>query len=578
MSKAEVGGSGQIGSTCDVLVVGSGAGGLATAIRAKALGLDVMLVEKDEVLGGTTALSGGALWIPRNRLAREQGVEDSLGAALSYMRSEAGEAFDAESAQLFLSKGPEMVDWFEQNTQVRFMYSQLPDYHPDAPGGVAVGRTIMARPYDSRQLGAALTRLRKPLRTITFLGMMFNSSNEDLKHFFHATRSLRSFLYVVRRLALHALENLRYRRAVHVTTGNALVARLLRSALDLGIPMHTATPVTALTAEAGKVTGAVLNVAGKATPVSARLGVVLACGGFPQDHRRQATIYPHVARGSVHVSPAPAGNTGDGLALAESQGGQVATNLRNPAAWIPVSRVPLGDGTVGVFPHLQDRYKPGVIAVTNDGRRFCNEATSYHDVGERLIDVCRDKDATQAWLLCDHKTVRRYGLGFAKPTPVPLAPYVASGYLKKGRTLAELATAIGVPPDALARTVAEYNRGAEQGEDRQFGRGDSPFGRYLGDPTHAPNPCVAPIDRGPYYAVKLEMGDLGTFAGLRTTPRGQVLDAGHVPIPGLYAAGNDRASVMGGSYPGGGITLGPAMTFGYVTAETLAAHAGLPVS
>ena len=555
--------------TCDVLVVGSGAGGLATAVVARALGLEVIVVEKEPVFGGTSALSGGALWVPGHPLA---GGGDTAQAAAQYLRGQAGEHYDDAAVRTFLENAPRMVRWFEENSAVRFMPSLLPDYHPEAPGGALVGRSIMARPFDTRELGADRARLRPPLRTITFLGMMFNSSNEDLKHFFNATRSLKSFLYVLRRLVRHAGEVARYGGAVQVTTGNALVARLARSAFDRGVPIRTSQRVRELSMSEGRVTGAVVeDGSGQARRIRARRGVVLACGGFPHDEARRARHYTHVRQGAPHLSPAPASNTGDGLRMAEQAGARVEDRYPHAAAWIPVSEVPLPDGRHGVFPHLQDRYKPGMIAVDDRGERFCNEAVSYHDMGAAMIQT-QSHAGAQAWLLCDHRAIRRYGLGFAKPAPMPLGPYLRSGYLRRGRTLEELAANIGVPAQALQATVRRYNDGAAAGQDPDFHRGASAFGRYLGDAQHQPNPCVAPVTQAPFYAVRLAMGDLGTFHGLRTTPEGAVLDEQGTPIAGLWAVGNDRASIMGGAYPGGGITLGPAMTFGYVTAHALAAQ------
>lgn len=261
------------------------------------------------------------------------------------------------------------------------------------------------------------------------------------------------------------------------------------------------------------------------------------------------------------------------MRLAESVGGQVATDLPNAGAWIPVSRVPHGNGSTGVFPHLIDRYKPGVIAVNRRGQRFVNEADSYHDVGVQMQKACADKAEVQAWLIADHRTIRRYGLGFVKPFPLPLGGHLRSGYLLRGATLAELAAKAGIDPAQLRETVDTYNAGAVDGKDLQFRRGWRVYNRFLGDRTREPNPCVAPVVQGPFYAVKIVMGDLGTFAGIRTDMHARVLDGQGRPIEGLFAAGNDSASVMGGGYPGGGITLGPAMTFGFVAAEFMAGRA-----
>ncbi|MDZ5456273.1 FAD-dependent oxidoreductase [Azohydromonas lata] len=555
---------------CDLLVIGAGAGGLSTAITARKHGLDVVVIEKDTVFGGTTAFSGGVLWIPGNPHAQAAGVRDSREAARQYLKNECGAFFDEAAVEAFLDKAPEMVEFFERETTVKFVPTLYPDYHPTVPGGVDVGRSILAAPYDIRGLGADRARLRPPLETITFIGMMFNSSNADLKHFFNATRSLASFGYVVKRLARHLLELARYGRGINVTSGNALAARLAKSALDLGIPILTGTPAQQLLQDGAAVAGARVRDAQGEFEIRARRGVVLACGGFSHDVRRLQAAYPHVKRGGEHVSPVPQGNTGDGARMAEQAGGSVPLRYPQPAAWMPVSRVPLGQGRVGVFPHLLDRYKPGIIGVTRRGRRFCNESESYHDVGAAMVKACEGERETAMWLVCDHLTIRKYGLGHVKPAPMPLRSFLKSGYLAKGRTLAELARNAGLDPAGLERTVREYNAGAVRGVDEQFGRGGTSFNRYLADPAQRPNPCVAPIGQGPYYALKVVMGDLGTFDGIRTDVAGCVLDGRDAPIAGLYAVGNDRASIMGGNYPGAGITLGPIMTFGYITARHIA--------
>jgi succinate dehydrogenase/fumarate reductase flavoprotein subunit len=570
---------------CDLLVVGSGAGGLSTAITARKHGLDVIVIEKEAVFGGTTAFSGGVLWIPGNTHGQANGADDSREAVLRYLRHQTGRFFDAAAVEAFVDNAPKMVEWFERETEVQFVPTLYPDYHPDAPGGVDVGRSILAAPYDARRLGAEIERLRPPLATITFMGMMFNSSNADLKHFFNATKSLASAIYVARRLANHFKELLLYRRGVQVTSGNALAARLARSCFDLGIAIHTETEARELLRDkSGSVIGARVRTGDTERSITARRGVVLACGGYPHDVQRITQSYPHLRRGGAHLSPVPSGNTGDGLKLAESAGGQVDLRFdgTGAAAWMPVSRVPLSGGRFGVFPHLLDRYKPGIIGVLRNGRRFTNESSSYHDVGAAMIEACAGERETAMWLVCDQATIAKYGLGYAKPAPMPLRGLIRRGYLFKGRTLAELAREAGIDAAGLEATVRDYNVGAVHGIDPRFGRGSTSFNRYLADPANRPNPCVAAIGDGPYYAVKVVVGDLGTFDGLRTTTVGQVLRDDDTVVPGLYAVGNDRASIMGGNYPGAGITLGPAMTFGFITgrfvagvqAETDAASAG----
>lgn len=551
--------------SCDVLVVGSGAGGLATAITARKCGLSVIVIEKEPVFGGTTAFSGGVLWIPGNRHGRANNPQDTLAAAKAYLRAETGNFYQPEAVEAFLEAGPQMLDWFERETSVKFVPTLYPDYHPTVEGGVDVGRSVLAAPFDSSALGANLKRLRPPLASITFMGMMFNSSNADIKHFFNATKSLKSFMYVAKRLVAHGVEVARHGRGVQVTSGNALAARLAKTCFDLGIPILTDTPALHLLRDGGRVAGAEVGGASPRRIVAAR-GVVLACGGYANDLARRAGVYAHLKAGAEHFSPVPSGNTGDGIRLGEEAGGAFDAEFPQPAAWMPVSRVP----GKGLFPHLLDRYKPGMIAVLPSGRRFANESESYHDVGAAMVA----SGEAACWLVCDRRAIRKYGLGHVKPAPMPLLMWTRSGYLKAGRTLADLARTCGIDPAGLEATVAEYNRGAREGRDDQFHRGETSFNRYLADPDTKPNPCVAPLDHGPFYAVRMEMGDLGTFDGLKTSVVGEVLDRQDGAIPGLFAVGNDRASIMGGTYPGAGITLGPAMTFGWITGRHLGGASG----
>lgn len=559
---------------CDLLVVGSGAAGLATAITARKRGLDVIVIEKEPVFGGTTALSGGVLWIPLGPHGRKQNPRDTREAVKAYLMAETGQYYDEAAVDAFLANGPQMVEFFERETAMQFVPTLYPDYHPKVKGGVDIGRSILAAPFDIRGLGEDMARLKLPLKTITFMGMMFNSSNADLKHFFQATKSLTSFVYVAKRLANHMKELALYRRAINVTSGNALAARLAKSALDLGIPILTDSPARQILMEQGKATGVLIGGASGERRVTARHGVVLACGGFPHDVKRIAQAYPHLARGGEHLSPTPRGNTGDGVNMAEAAGAAVDIRFKDTSAWMPVSRVPYGNGEYGVFPHLLDRYKPGIIGVLATGKRFTNEAESYHDVGAALIRACAGQPETAMWLICDKPTLGKYGLGFVKPAPMPIGRFIKNGYLIKGDTLAELARNAGIDPAGLEATVRDYNVGAERGEDTAFGRGSTAFNRYLADPDNKPNPCVAPVRQGPFFAVKVVMGDLGTFDGIKTSVVGEVLRRDGAPIAGLYAVGNDRASIMGGNYPGAGITHGPNMTFGFITANHIADQAG----
>lgn len=559
----------------DVLVVGSGAGGLSTAVSAAHRGLKVIVAEKEPVFGGTTARSGGWSWIPNNAPGKRAGVQDSVEKARTYLKHETGDHYDSAKVEAFLEAGPKAVDFFESKTSLQFdLGPTFSDYHPTAPGGLDGGRSIVARPFDGRDLGKEIKRLRPPLREITVLGMMIGSGKE-LLHFFNVTRSPISALFVTGLVAKFARDVSFHGRSMRLMNGNALIARLAKSCFDKDVPIWTSSPVKSLIRnEDGSIKGAIVNRPDGPVEIIARKGVVLAAGGFPQDAVRRKELMPHAPSGHEHVSPAPPGNTGDGLRLAESAGASIKTDLPNSAAWVPISRPPMGNGLLGTFPHFVDRSKPGVIAVTRSGKRFVNEAQSYHDFCQAMVKRCQEEGGPEAelaaWFVADHRTFRKYGLGFAKPAPVPYKSLIKQGYLIQGKTIRDLAEQIGADPAQMERTIAEFNTHAVKGEDPEFGKGSTAYNRSLGDPDHKPNPCVAPVKKGPFYAVRLYVGDLGTFAGMKTNEYSQVLNEDGTPIGGLYAAGNDAASIMGGNYPGGGITLGPALTFGYIAARHMA--------
>ncbi len=550
---------------CDVLVVGSGAAGLATAVAAAHYGLKVVVAEKAPWFGGTSAWSGGWLWIPHNPLARAAGIDEDPAEPKRYLASVLGNRASDPRIDAFLANGPEMVSFFARETAVDWIDGNaVPDFH-DLPGAAPGGRSVSVPPFDGRALGPMIARLRPPLDVVSLWGMGI-AGGADMRHFFDATRRPASALYVLKRLARHAGDLTVHDRSMQLVNGNALVARLLRSAIDKGVTLLPAAPVTRLCRDGVRVTGAVLTVAGREVSIAARRGVVLAAGGFPHDRARIAAHFGHAADGTGHHSAAPAENTGDGLSLGEAAGGASDFDLDQPAAWAPVSLVP-GKAGAKRFPHLVERAKPGIIMVDPDGQRFVNEADSYHDVLKAMLD----RGAPHAWLIADHRAQRRYGLGWAKPFPFPTGPARRAGYLKCGRTLAELALTCGLPVAALEATVARFNDLARQGRDLDFSRGLSTYNRVQGDAGQS----LGPLNRAPFYAVKIVPGSLGTFAGLRTDPSARVLGADGNPVAGLFAVGNDAASIFGGHYPSGGITLGPGMTFGYIAARVLA---GLPVT
>ena len=548
-------------TSCDLLVAGSGAGGLSAAVTAAYHGLKVIVAEKAPVFGGTTALSGGWMWAPGNPLARRAGIEENRQAPLDYLRAVLGNNFDAERVTAFLDAAPRMVAFYETHTSLQFEDgNRIADVYGREQGAGTGGRSVIAAPFDARELGPLVHRLRLPLRETTFMGMTIQAG-PDLAAFMNVTRSPRAIAHVAARFSRHLADLTIHHRGMQLRNGLALVGRLLCSAQALGVELRDSSPVIRLLRDGATVCGAVLATPGGEVEVHASRGVVLAAGGFPQDMERRAALFPANAS---HRTLAVATATGDGLRLGEAAGGQVDASLAAPGAWCPVSLVPFADGTAGRFPHIIERNKPGLIGVLANGLRFCNEGMGYHDYVAAMLRAVPQGQEVASWLICTHGFQRRYGLGIARPAPLPVGPHLRSGYLKRGRTITALAQACGIDPQGLAQTVYDYNRHARRGEDPAFGRGSLPYNRQSGDPAVTPNPCVAPIERGPFYAVKVIPGSFGTFAGLRTDASARVVDIAGTPIPGLYAVGTDMASVMGGHYPAGGINLGPAMTFGHI--------------
>lgn len=547
--------------TCDLLVAGSGAAGLAAAITAAHRGLHVILIEKDDVLGGTTAWSGGWIWAPCNPIAKSHGIFEDQVEPRRYLEAVLGNSFNAELVDAFLAGAPDMVGFFHHQTALEFDPGlHIPDTYGDLPGAGTGGRSVIARPYDARALGAAGAKMRRPLAETSFWGLTIQAG-PDLKAFMSVTRSLRSATRVAARMTRHLWDLARHGRAMQLRNGQALVGRLLRSAMDVGVDIRTSTAITSLERGLNGISGAQIDGPDGQKVIEARRGVVLACGGFPNDIDRRHAQFP---KPDSHRTLAVPSAVGDGLRLGESVGGRQGATLASPGAWCPVSEVTWPDGRTGVFPHIIDRGKPGVIGVLKSGERFCNEGLGYHDYVTAMLDAVGPNGTPESWLVCDHRFLRRYGLGIVRPAPVPIRPWLRSGYLKTGRTFADLADACGIDPNGLKKNIEVFNADAREGVDHAFGRGTTPYMRLQGDAENLPNPCLAPIEQAPFYAVRVIPGSFGTFAGLQTDGNARVLGADGSPIPGLYAAGTDMASVMGGYYPAGGINLGPALTFGFI--------------
>ena len=554
---------------CDLLVIGSGAGGLSAAVTAAHCGLKVIVAEKAPVLGGTTAWAGGWIFAPRNPLARRAGINEPYEKPKQYLKGVLGNHFQEDRVDAFLRHAPHMVDFFETHTSLQFEPgNHIPDTYGHIEGAGTGGRSVIAAPYDGRALGEMIHLLRHPLRETTFKGLTIQAG-ADLRAFMTMMQSSASFLHVTKRVTKHFWDLARHKRAMQLRNGSALIARLMRSAADRDVVFRVNSPARRLIVEHGRIAGAEIETPEGVEIIRAAQGVVLATGGFTHDAALVNELFPAA---DLHHTLAVPEATGDGRRMALEVGAAFDASLASPGAWCPVSEVPWEDGTKGVFPHIIERGKPGIIAVTRDGKRFCNEGMGYHDYVTALLEKTRGQRA-ESWLICTVAFQRRYGLGISRPAPLPLGPWLRNGYLVQANTIEDLAEACGIDPLGLRATIAEWNRFARQGLDPLFQRGSTPYQRLQGDPAQQPNPCVAPIETGPFLALRVVPGSFGCFAGLRTDAKSRVVDTSGNPIPGLFAAGTDTANVMGGFYPAGGINIGPAMTFGYIAGRTAA---GLP--
>ncbi len=552
----------------DVVVIGAGAGGMTAAAVAAAEGLSVLVVEKTEFVGGTTSWSGGMVWIPANAGMKQAGLDDSRSAAANYLAATVPEKQNAELRDTFLSRGPEAVEYLEAQTEVRLQpVKTYPDYYPDKPGATAGGRVLEPVTFDGTRLGVNFRRLRPPLPEFTILGgMMVNRL--DIPHFRKFGRSLRSTLRAMRLVSQYALQRLRSPRGTTLHLGNALAARLYASLLARNVEILFGTRVESLLVEGGAVKGVSIASSSGTRSVVARKGVVLASGGFSHDAGFRERYFPG---GAGLVSAAAPAGTGDGLRLALAAGASIGTHVASPAYWVPASLFRRPDGSRGVFPHtVTDRARPGIIAVNSSGRRFVNEALSYHEFVLAMLRDGNDTADRSFYLVCDRNFLWRYGIGRVQPFTRHIGEYVGNGELIEAPGIDALAGKLRIEKSALSATLERYNTHARMGLDPEFGRGTTIYQRHLGDADHAPNPCVAPIEQPPFYALRIYPADLGTAIGLRTDGDARVLGEDGAAIPGLYACGNDMGSIMNGNYPGPGITLGPALTFGYIAGRHLA--------
>jgi 3-oxosteroid 1-dehydrogenase len=543
----------------DMLVVGSG-GGLVGALRAAALGMDVLVAEKSDMVGGSTGMSGGVVWLPDNPVMARAGVPDSHADAVAYFDSVAGPAAQCSPAsstarrEAYLSSGNEMLEFLEAEG-VEFLHCEgYSDYYSGVrgvTGGVARSRSVEATAFDTRRLGRWADRLRPPVAgnmTLYTYEAAYVSSLFTRKGAGTMTRVM----------ARTALGKLRGRK--NVTNGAALIGYVLKALLDRDVPVWTDTAFVDLVIEDGEVHGAVLERDGSEIRVRARRGVLLSAGGFS----RNQTMREEFSRdqpGRVEWTSANPGDTGETLQIAMKYG--AATDMMDEAWWLPSWIMP--DGTPSMC--ISERSKPGAIMVDAQGNRYFNEAVAYQEAGQCMF--AHEKavgGALPTWLIIDSRHRSRYIFGMAPPGRTP-KEWISSGAMKKADSLEDLATQCGIDPRTLAQTVDRFNELAETGVDADFHRGEGDHEKYQGDPSHTPNPCLGPVAKAPFYAVAMYPGDIGTNGGLLCDEHGRVLTESGAPISGLYAAGNITASVMGRKYLGAGATIGPSVVFSYVAAQ-----------
>ncbi len=550
----------------DVVVFGSGAGGMTAALTAAVHGQRVLLCEKDSVLGGTTATSGGSCWVPCNHHAVARGVDDSPERAARYLDGEIGIPDGNGRRRAFLEAAPRAFAFVERHSALKFsLPDAYPDYHPARDGAALRGRTLQPLPFDGRRLGRDFALVRPPNRGQMVLGGLM-ANRPEARLLVRPFASRRAFAFAMLTALRYARDRVRHPRGTRLLLGNALVAALLFTLREKGVSIWTEAAVRALLRDGPRVDGAIVRRRGRDLRIHARVAVVLATGGMSSSPELRQALSPSQPVEWALSTPAA---TGDGLVAAREAGAAVATS--DPGLFFMPASVMRDGGGRYAFPHvIADRARPGLIAVDESGCRFVNEADSYHDF---VLAMYRKGGAPRAFLLCDHPSLVRYGIGLIRPVWQWRAHYERAGYLVTAPTLAALAERIGVPADALMESVARHNADAVRGVDSAFGKGGNALNTFNGDPDVTPNPCLAPIATPPFHAVEVVPAAVAASAGLAVDADARVLDMQGRPIAGLYACGNDQASIMRGVYPGPGITLGPAIASGFRAMEHACAGA-----
>ena len=542
----------------DVLVVGSGAAGMVAALAAKEKGLETILVESTEMLGGNSAISGGGVWIPNNHVIKRAGQTDSYEEARTYMDAcigDVGPASSSERRDAFLKRGPEVVQWLE-DLGFKWVYGRgYSDYYPERPGGKPMGRGIEGKKYNIKRLGHWADKLRYSVRAMPLYTSEVNKMAVSL-------RTWKGFFTAARVIGLEAL----FPRLVGmqlVGLGNSLMGQLLELLLAREVPMWLSSPMKELLIENGRVVGIVVENGGKRQHVYARRGVILTSGGFEKNAKMREQYQEHPVTDAW--TSGTEGNTGRPIELARDAG--AALSLMEDAWWGPTMMYPESGEPQFM---LQERSLPFCFIVAKDGKRFMNESESYVDAGHHQYDKHREVEAIPAWQIMDSRHRKYYPFGMLMPGRGGSKKGVKMGLFIEAQSIEELAQKIGVDVDGLVETTKRFNEFAKAGKDLDFHRGDSAYDRVYSDPRVKPNPNLGPVDKPPFYAVKVYPGDLGTKGGLLTDEFARVLREDGSVFEGLYAAGNCSASVMGHTYPGPGSTLGPAVVFGAIAANHLA--------
>jgi 3-oxosteroid 1-dehydrogenase len=548
----------------DLLIVGSGGGGMVAALATLDAGLEPLVIEKQALVGGSTGLSGGMVWLPNNPLMRRDGIADSHEDGLAYLADVVGDIGAPSSParrEMFVTAGSEMITFLLRKGVRLVRCPGWSDYYPNHKGGNAAGRGVEGIPFDAAQLGNWSDKVQPSMARNSGFVVLTNELR-SVQYFNRAPRAFAAAMRVFMRTWVA-----RIRRREMLTNGASLIAQMLKSLITLGDgdpPLWTNAAMEDLIVEDGRVVGARGKRDGSTLFIEARKGVLLAAGGFGHNadmRRRYSGDQPNEGKWSI----ANPGDTGEVLQTAMRLGAK--TDLLDEAWWLP--SVFIADGGDAAKALGSGRQRPGAIYVDSTGRRFCNESNSYVEVGKAMYA----NKAVPCWMVFDEGYVNRYVSG-ANPLKKRRIPeeLIERGAVMRGDSVGDLARQIDVPADELEHTIARFNEFAAKGLDPDFGRGQSAYNDCLGDPGYRPNAAVGPLNRAPYYATRVLPADVGTCGGVITNERAQVLDEQDRVIDGLYATGNTTATVMGRTYPGAGASIASTMVFGYVAARHAASR------